>query len=90
VKTYQDVRDTIIQHPAVIGSDFTSPFYTERRLKLGLLEVIATSYAEGYDVNLWRGSDPQAWISAEEWPVVRQMIESQFAWGESFKKGGVA
>jgi hypothetical protein len=82
------VRETITEHPAMILNGNVVSAYIKRTLTLGFINVIAESHDEGYDVVIDRGIDPQVWFTADDWPVIQQMVASQFAWSAAFRKGG--
>ena len=87
-KDFTAVKETIVDKPAMILNGHAVPAHHVRTLTLGHLQVTANSTVEGYDVNISRGSERIPWIAAHEWDVFKIMVESQFAWGESHKKGG--
>ena len=82
-KDFTEIKESIEVRPAGVFNGRKMPKDTVRTLSLGQLRVIARSSANGYDVNIERGSEPQPWIAADEWNAFKIMVESQFLWSRA-------
>ena len=84
IPTYDDVVESFRPLAVDDPDGVTHLVGMTRVLTLDDLQVTAHAWLEGSEISL-KFSDPENYITADEWPVVQRMIESQFLWGAACK-----